>query len=575
MNDTITELWRDAVAAGWTFPAYLVPERDGWREVGWEEAGRRVEELAAGFLELGLRKGDRVAIIGRTRLEWSLADFALASAGIVSVPIYPTSSAADVRHILAGSGARVVVCEDAGQLAKVAQARPELAALEHVLAFDTDTDARPLEEIAELGRRRLADEPGVVSRAAAEIGPDDILTIIYTSGTTGAPKGCVLSQRNYRAMVESVRKIEGLFEHADVILLHLPLAHTFARLVEYAGAIGLTVALLADSARLRPALAAVRPHIFPTVPRVYETVHDAVRANLEEATGLRRRLVDWALAVGRRAAERRTRGRRLGPGLALQHALADRLVFSRVKARLGGRLRVAVSGGAPLAPEIAAFFNGLDITLIEGYGLTEATAAACNWPRNNKIGTVGPPVPDIEVAIADDGEILVRGEIVFQGYFRNDAATAEVVDAEGWLHTGDVGSLDEEGFLAITDRKKDIIVTAGGKNVAPQAIEAALKRSRYIANALVFGDGQPHLVALVAPNLDETAKVASTASEVRALVAGEVDTVNRDLGQAERIRRFAVLDRDFSEDEGEVTPTLKLRRRVIEDRYRDEIERLY
>jgi long-chain acyl-CoA synthetase len=552
----------------------MAEEAGGWRPVGWDEAARRVEELAAGFLALGLRPGDRAAILGRSRLEWSLVDFAMIAIGAVVVPVYAAATPADRAHVLSHSGTRLLVCESAAERERVARL-PGLGGLERALTMDASD--RDLEELAERGRHHLRGDPGAVARARAAIREEHLLTLVYTSGTTGPPKGCMLTHRNYWSMVQMTRRIPDLVRPGDVVLLHLPLPHVFARLIHFLGpAVGMTVAFCADASRLGVALPAVRPTVLPSVPRLFETMHAAVVRDLERARGPRRTLVRAALAAGRAAARRRREGRSLGPWLALRFRLADRLVFARVKARLGGRLRHAVSGGAKLVPEVAELFESLDVLILEGYGLTECTtAAAVNRPDRYRIGTVGPPVPGVEVMIAEDGEILVRGDIVFAGYHLDEAATREALTDDRWLRTGDLGSLDADGFLSVTDRKKDIIVTSGGENVSPQRLETALRASPYVAEALVVGDGRPYLVALLVPDRTQIGAAARSGLEVRRLLEGVVAGVNRGASRAERVQRFAILPRDLRAEEGELTPTLKARRHVCEAHFRELIESLY
>jgi long-chain acyl-CoA synthetase len=575
---TIAEFWGHAAATDRGYPAFLTRDGDGWREIGWREAAERVDELAAGFLALGIRKGDAVGIVSRTRLEWTLCDYALASIGAVVIPIYQTSTRKECAYFLSDSGARAVVCENEEQLGKVRGLGAEAPALEHLVGIDeAGADEIALDELAARGRAQLESDARVVADARDAVTEADVLTFLYTSGTTGNPKGCVVSHRNFASVVEAVEQIKGLFGPGDTVLLFLPLAHNFARLVQYAGgAIGLTIAFCPDVTDVARALEQTRPQIFPSVPRLFEKVHTSVRANLEKTTGFRRRLADWALAVGRRAAARRQEGRRVPPLLALQHKIADRLVFSKIKARLGGRLRCAISGGAPLSREIIEFFAACDILILEGYGLSETTSGcALNRPTNYRFGTVGLPLPGIELRIAEDGEILVRGESVFHGYHRRPEATAEVLADDGWLRTGDIGTLHEDGFLTITDRKKEIIVTAGGKKISPQNLENALKASGYVSQALIVGDGRPYIAALISPDRDEVDKRAKNDEEVRALIQRVVDEVNANVGPTEQIRRFALMAREFSMEHGEVTPTLKLKRRVCQEHFREEIERIY
>ena len=570
---TIGELWQRAAAAGRTRPAFLVEKDGAWLPVGWDEATERVAALANGFLSLGVEKGDKVAILCRTRLEWSLADYALATIGAVVIPIYPTSSPAEIAYILRDSETKLLLSEDEEQLAKTRALEHELPSLERVIGIDVPGGGGTLDDVAAAGRTWGSSHPEAVARAAAQVGPDDVLTFLYTSGTTGNPKGCLLSHRNYVAMTEAVVAVSGLFRDDDTALLFLPLAHNFARLIQFtATAVGFPLALCTDVRGVSAALAAVRPTLFPSVPRVYEKVHTAVKAAAAESGGVKRRLAEWAFAVGERAAQGDS-----GPVLALQHGIADRLVLGKVRARMGGRMRFAVSGGAPLAPEIARFFNACGVLILEGYGMTECTTAATlNPPGAPRFGTVGPALPGIELKIDTDGEILIRGATIFGGYYRNPEATAEALTPDGWLRSGDIGTIDADGYLTITDRKKDIIVTAGGKNVAPQVIENMLKTSPYVSNVVVIGDNRPYLVALITVDADEVKSLGAPDSpEVRAAIERSVEAVNAELGRVEQIKRFTILPRDFSAEQGEITATLKIKRRVCIDHFSDEIEILY
>lgn len=558
---TIGAIWQKAVATPREFPAYLVETPDGWKEVSWEEAARRVEEIAFGLMSLGIRKGDAFGILSSTRLEWALVDFALARIGAVTAPIYANSSPADCAYMLGLVQAVGVFVED--------EAVGLAPRLQHVISF------RELEGLEARGRAYREQHPEALAQAEAAIDEEDLYTFIYTSGTTGPPKACMIRHRNYYVMAATIDLIDAFTMRADLMLLYLPLAHNFGRLLHLLGAYeGYTIAFLPDPLRTAETLPEVRPTVLPSVPRLYEKVHTRIQAQFDEATGLRKRLIDWALEVGREASPYKRRGEPLPPGLALRHRVADRLVYSKVKERLGGRLRLAISGGAPLAAEIAEFFHALDILILEGYGLSECTTGcAVNRPGQVKFGTVGPLLPGFEVEIADDGEILIRSETVFAGYYRDEEATEAALDADGWLHSGDVGELDEDGFLRITDRKKDIIVTAGGKNVAPQNLENALKSAKLVSQALVIGDRRPYLAALI--SLDEEEAADKPAAELQAAVEEIVDSVNRERSRFEQIKRFTILPRDFSMEHGEVTPTLKLKRRVVEKNFAPEIAALY
>src|SRR5829696_3140678 len=558
---TIPALWRRATTAGRADPAYFVERDGGWEPVSWEEAARRIDELAHGFLALGLRKGDAFAILGNTRLEWALVNFALAQIGVVVIPVYPTSSPADCAYVLGHSEAIGIICEDEEMLARIHGIRAQTR-LENVLTF------AELDELAVRGREHAAANRGALEELASGIAEDDVLTIVYTSGTTGPPKGCVMLHKNYAAVVDALSQIH-INLAGDTVLLFLPLAHTYAQLALYdAAGVGFTIAFCPDVQRVAQALEEVHPSGMPSVPRVYEKVHGAITAKFEEATGVERRIVDWALRVGYRAGRLRQQGRSLPAGLAVQRRLADKLVYSKVKERLGGRLRAGVSGAAPISVEILEFFHAMDILILEGYGLTESSSGcSVNREDNFRFGTVGLPLPGIEVRIADDGEILIRGDNVFAGYYKDEEATRQAIDGEGWLHTGDVGVLDEDGFLRITDRKKDIIVTAGGKNVAPQNLENELKRFPGVSQAVVVGDRRPYLVALITTEPD--------VADPEAVAQAAVDEVNRERTRYEQIKKFVVLERDFTADLGEVTPTMKLRRKAIVDHFSDEIDRLY
>jgi long-chain acyl-CoA synthetase len=580
---TIERLWRDAIAADRQTPAYLVQDGDVWRPLSWAEANERVEGYANGLLALGVRKGDAFSILGSSRVQWALFDFALGSIGAIAAPIYANSSAKDTGYILDHSESIGVLCEDETQRAKVDEVRAAVPRLEHVLTY------ADLDDLAARGRVYAAEQPNALDEARAAIEENDLFTYIYTSGTTGPPKGCMISHLNYYAMVAVVDDLPSFTGPEDTMLLYLPLAHNFGRLMHLSGAyVGYAIAFLPDPLQAAAALPAVRPTVFPSVPRVYEKVHTAVVAKFDEATGVRRKLIDWALDVGRRVSALRRAGKPVPRGLAAQFQIADRLVYAKVKDRLGGRLRLAISGGAPLSAEIAEFFHAIDILLVEGYGLTECTtAASTNTHEAYRFGTVGRPLPGTEVKLAEDGELLIRSQTVFQGYYKDPEATAEVLGADGWLRTGDIAEIDADGFIKITDRKKDIIVTAGGKNVAPQNLENDLKASKYISQAMVVGDRQPYIAALITLDPDalpawaterglpiELERLAGE-EQVRELIQGVVDAVNADRSRYEQIKRFTILPRDFTMDDDELTPTLKLKRRVVKTHFGGELEELY
>jgi long-chain acyl-CoA synthetase len=557
---TIGNLWRDATAEHRQGPAYLHEVDGEWQPVSWGEAAEAVDELANGLLAMGIAKGDAFALLGRTALEWALFDFALGLVGAVGAPIYASSSERDVRYVLEHSRAIGVLVEDDEQRAKVGDAVP------HVVSY------AGLDELRAAGRSYAAAHPDALQVRADSIDEDELFTFIYTSGTTGPPKACMIRHRNYYSMVQKGDELEErLVLPGDVMLLYLPLAHNYGRLLHLSAAyIGFTIAFLPDPLRAAAELPRVRPTIFPSVPRVYEKIYATVAARFEAETGVRRRLIDWALRVGKEVSTLRQAKQPVPAGLARRYRLADRLVYSKVKERLGGRLRIANAGGAPLSREVAEFFHSIDILILEGYGLSEVTTAATvNRTEDFKFGTVGKPMPGVELQFEPDGEILIRSNTVFAGYYRDPEATAEVLDDQGFVHTGDVGHLDEDGFLVITDRKKDIIVTAGGKNVAPQNLENALKTHAIVSQALVIGDRKPYIGVLI--TLDPDVR----SDDPEAAVARAVDAVNNGRSRFEQIKRFRILPRDFSLEQDELTPTLKIRRKVILEHFAEDVEALY
>jgi long-chain acyl-CoA synthetase len=556
---TAPELWRDAVSRAPDAPVYLEEGDEGWHPVSWEEASERIDALAHGLLAHGVRHGDCVAVLSRTSVDWIVLDWAIMSIGAVVVGLYPTSSARECEYVLAHSEAVLAFTENEEQTHKLVSVRGSLPALREIMPFDL------LEKLEAEGRasRHLRPEP---------VEEDDLATLIYTSGTTGPPKGCMLRHRN---LVTAATRVRETIEYpGDVVLLFLPMAHSYARLAHQAACHhGATIAAVADVARVPEALAELRPAILPAVPRVYEKVHANALGEIERAGGLKRAIGLWALGVGARASRQRRAGKRVWPWLALQHRIADKLVFAKVRERLGGRLRLGISGAAPLSVDVMEFFHALGVPVLEGYGLTEtASSATVNDPDDFRIGTVGRPVDGAEVKLADDGEILIRSDAIFAGYYKDPEATAEVLTADGWFHTGDVGEIDGDGFLKITDRKKDLIITAGGKNIAPQNLENALKASRFVSQAIVVGDRRPYVTALL--TLDEE-EVAASGRDPLALAQEIVDQVNEDRVRVEQIKKFVIVPREFSQEEGEVTPTLKLRRRVIHEHFAAEIEALY
>ncbi|WP_149179374.1 AMP-dependent synthetase/ligase [Streptomyces sp. TRM49041] len=556
---------------------------DAWVDVTATQFLAEVRATAKGLIAQGVRPGDRVALISRTRYEWVQFDFAIWSAGAVTVPVYETSSPEQIQWILGDSGAVAAIVESGTHAESVASVRDALPALEHVWQIEGGA----VEELTEAGRD-VADETVAARSATAKA--DDIATIVYTSGTTGRPKGCVLTHRNFFAECGNlVERLKPLFATGRAsVLLFLPAAHVFGRMVEVASVLApIRLGCVPDIKNLTDELASFRPTLILGVPRVFEKVYNSARAKAH-ADG-KGKIFDKAAQTA--IAYSRAKSTPGGPslGLRLKHKLFDTLVYSKLRAVLGGRCEFAISGGAPLGERLGHFYSGIGFTVLEGYGLTESCAATAftPWDRQ-KIGTVGQPLPGSKVRIADDGEVLLHGEHVFRGYWNNEAATAEAL-ADGWFHTGDIGTLDEDGYLAITGRKKEILVTAGGKNVAPAVIEDRIRGHALVAECMVVGDGRPFVGALVTLDEELLARWAadhgkpagSTAASLRedpellAEVQRAVDDGNSAVSKAESVRKFRILPSQFTEEAGHITPSLKLKRNVVAKDFADEIEAIY
>ena len=561
-------------------------------ELSYRDLADRIQDLSIGLLDLGLATGDRVAILSENRPEWAIADYACLTARCADVPIYPTLLARQVEHNLADSESVAVFVSTQTQLEKVLAARERLPVLKHIIAFDADVTGPGVLSLDAMYARGRAARPKVPNwRAnALQVKPDDLATLIYTSGTSGDMKGVMLTHGNIASNVSTCCTLFS-FKEDDECLSFLPLSHIFERMfghycmlhsgvvINYAESVD-TVA--ADMQRWRPMLMA-------SVPRLYEKIYGRVLDAVRAGSPVKRRLFFWGKRVGEKAVDLRLAGRRLSPALRAQLWVADRLIFSKLRARTGGRLRFFISGGAPLSADIAKFFHAAGMPILEGYGLTETSPViAVNTFKHQRLGTVGLPIPQVEVKIAPDGEILTRGPNVMAGYYKKPEATAEALDSEGWFHTGDIGLLDADGFLKITDRKKDIIVTAGGKNISPQPIELLAKTCKFVSSAVMLGDRRPFPVMLIVPNFDNLSKWAAQQGiqsadsaalvglpQVQHLMEGEIRTTLRDLAKFEMPKKFLLLPRDFSIDTGELTPKLSVKRRVVEQRHRDAIEKLY
>jgi len=595
----LAEMFFDRAAALATRPRYRHRTADGWHDVTWEKMAERVRAIAAGLVQLGVEPGDRVAILSATRAEWMEIDFAILACGALTVPIYQSNLPAECGYILANSESAVVFVENAKQRAKIEEVTGrgfELDGITQtidlcaVVTIEGESGAgQSLAGLMHRGREALGSVLHEIDRRIADVRRDQLATIVYTSGTTGPPKGVLQTHGNHLAAVESLLRL-GVAREGDVDFFFLPLAHSFARLIEYFGvAVGSVTAFARGIDTLADDLASARPNLVPAVPRIYEKLYARMQAARDESGALARALFDWAVGVGRARSRCEQAGRPVPALVRVQHALAHRLVFARIHRLLGGNVRYMVSGGAALSREIAEFFHAIGILILEGYGLTETTPIlTCNRPDAFRFGTVGLPLDCCEVRIAADGEILARGANVALGYHRQPEATAESWDAEGWFHTGDIGEFDADGFLRITDRKKDLIKTSGGKYVAPQKIENLLKLEPHVSQAVVIGDDRKYCVALVTLDVDEVVRWAkahgiedaspealAAAPAVRQLIESEVAHVNRELASFEQLKYFRILPRDLTVETGELTPSLKVKRKVVAERYRREIEEMY
>jgi long-chain acyl-CoA synthetase len=566
---------------------------ESWQSLTWGETGERVTELAAGLISLGVRAEDRVAVWSATRLEWVLADLAINTAGGATTTIYPSTLPDDVAHILADSGAVVAFVEDDTKLAVLRDLAGKLPDLRTVVTVDGTPDGDrvlALDELAERGRRLLAESPGAVTERVDEVEPEHLATLIYTSGTTGRPKGVRLVHDNWAYEGAAVEQL-GILRPDDLQYLWLPLSHSFGKVLLAAQLqIGFATAVDGRIERIVENLAVVRPTFMAGAPRIFEKVHNRVVQAVEAEGGVKAKLFGWAFGVGRQVSALRQQRRRPGPLLAVRHAVADRLVFSTLRGRFGGRLRYFVSGSAALSRDVAEWFHAAGLLVLEGYGLTETSAAAfVNRPDTFRFGTVGPALPGTEVRLASDGEVLLRGPGIMRGYHNLPETTAETLDPDGWLHTGDVGALDDDGLLRITDRKKDLIKTSGGKYVAPQGIETRFKAvCPYASQIVVHGDGRNFITALITLDADAMATWAQangmagrryeevvTSPQARAMVEQHVAELNAGLGRWETIKRFEILPRELTVEDGDLTPSLKLKRRVVEKRYAEVLDAFY
>jgi len=574
--------------------AALCVKRDGvWQDISWEEWGRNVRHFAMGLMVLGLKERERVALLSENRPEWAYVDLAVLSANAVDTPIYATNIPEQVEHIVKDSGSRFIVVSTEQQLAKVQEIKADVPDLEKAILIDPEAEhpedwILTFAEVLELGEAQ--GDATAFEKRLENVEATDLATLIYTSGTTGAPKGVMLTHNNFLANVQGALDVLPLSE-SDLALSFLPLSHSFERLAGYYALLagGGTIAYAESIDKVPDNIQEIRPTVMCSVPRLYEKMHGRVLTTIETGPALKKKLFSWGMGVGGEMSKRITAKKEVPGVLNLKHKVADRLVFEKLRSRMGDRLRFFISGGAPLAREIAEFFHAAGILILEGYGLTETTPViSANRPDAYKLGSVGQPLPNLEVRIAPDGEVLVKGPSVMKGYYNRPEETREVLTEDGWFATGDIGYLDQDNYLYITDRKKDIIVTAGGKNIAPQNVENLLKLNRFIEQVCIIGDKRKYLTALIGPSfseLEDFARENGIPSEpreqliehprVQHLFQEAIDEANAQLARYESIKRFSVLPVEFSQETGELTPTLKVKRKVVGTKYQKQIDRMY
>jgi len=590
---SVPRMFLDRVAATPNAEAFRYPENGGWTSVTWQQVGDRVDLIAAGLISLGINPEERVALASGTRYEWVVVDFGILAAGAATTTVYPTTHAEDVAFIVANSGSRIVVAEDQKQVDKLIAHRAELPAVHKVVVIDGAGDGDwviTLDELEQRGQQLLADSPSVVTDRIAAIRPDQLATLIYTSGTTGKPKGVRLTQDSWTYTAAAMDSI-GVLSDKDLNYLWLPLAHAFGKvMLSLPLAIGFTTVIDGRVDKIIENLAIIRPTIMGAVPRIFEKVHGKINEMVAKEGGVKKRLFDWATGVGIQVSRVRQAGERPSPLLAAQYKLADRLVLSTIRDRFGGRMRFFISGSAALDREIAQWFDAVGVIVLEGYGLTETSAASTiNRPAAYRFGTVGWTLPETDVKIAEDGEILLKGPGVMNGYHDLPEATAEAIDTQGWFHTGDIGELDAEGFLRITDRKKDMFKTSQGKYVAPSAISANFNAvCPYASEIIVYGEGKPYCVALVSLEADAIGEWAADNGlggksfgdiardeKTYEMVGGYVEQLNKHLNRWEQVKKFSIIDRELTVEAGDLTPSLKLKRKSVVDNFHDSIDGLY
>jgi long-chain acyl-CoA synthetase len=593
---TIPEMFRSIIAKFRDSgrPVMLYKQDGQYVGISYGDLATRVEHFAGGLAALGFKRGDRISIISENRPEWAVADLAAVYLGGVGVPIYPTMTARQNEYIFNDAGVGFVVVSNRFQLNKVLKVLPEVKTLRKVIVMNekdcpTDNYAVSFNRVCQMGREFLDENPGYIDDSLRLVKPEDLLTLIYTSGTTGNPKGVMLTHSNLVSNMVSAADVIPLGPE-ETMLSFLPLSHSFERMAGYytALACGVTIAYAESIEKVGDNMLEVCPTIVTTVPRLFERIHGRIMKKVDSGKPIQKKIFAWACRVGREYVLARKRGR-IPTLLGVKHAAAEKLVFEKLRARTGGRMKFFISGGAALPRELGEFFEAAGLHIIEGYGLTETSPViSVNRVHNYKFGSVGQPIPGVEVRIAEDGEILSRGPNTMKGYWNNKAATDEMIDNDGWLHTGDIGVIDAEGFIHITDRKKHLFVSSGGKNIAPQPIENMFLSNKYVEQFVLIGDRRMFLTALIVPDFEALKEYADgngiayegnadlvTHPEIQSLIDKQIAAIQKDLASFERVRKFTLLEQPFSIDEGELTPTQKVKRKFVEQKYSALIERMY
>jgi long-chain acyl-CoA synthetase len=593
---SVPEMFRNRVAATPNSEAYRFPHGNDWVSITWKQVSDRSYQIAAGLISLGIQPEERVALASGTRYEWAIADFGILAAGAATTTVYPTTNAGDVAYIVGDSGSRIVIAEDQSQVDKLVAQRSQLPAVEKVIVIDGIDSGDygdwviSLDELEQRGAALLAASPNVVDDRIDAIGPERLATLIYTSGTTGKPKGVRLLQKSWTYTAAAMDSL-GVLSDKDLNYLWLPLSHVFGKvMLALPLVIGFPTVIDGRVDKIVENLAIIRPTFMGAVPRIFEKVHGRINEMMTNAGGIKKTLFDWAIGVGTQVSRAKQAGAKVSPLLGAQYALADKLVLAKIRDRFGGRLRFFISGSAALDRDIAQWFDAIGIVVLEGYGLTETSAASSlNRPYAYRFGTVGWTLPQTEAKIAEDGEILLTGPGIMAGYHNMPQATAEIIEPDGWFHTGDIGELDAEGFLRITDRKKDMFKTSQGKYVAPSAISAHFKSiCPFASEIIVYGEGKPFCVALVSLDADGLRDWAAAHGlgdlsfgdvardpKTEAAVAGYVEELNNHLNRWEQVKKFSIIDRELTVQAGDLTPSLKLKRKFVVDNFQDKIDSLY